>query len=210
MGRRSKISRLPPEIREEIGRLTDAGNSLDAILAKLREMDVADVSRSALGRHVQKMERVGVRLRQSRMMAEALAGKLGDQPGDQVARLNIELIHNLIHEVVTASEEAEGGEEAAAMKAMLQNPKALALFAEATERLTKASRHNAEFVKQLEDRAAARARREAATRAEGVARELGLTQETATLFKRRMLGIAGPPAAPAPPSATPDPTAPSP
>lgn len=188
MGRRSSIDRWPPALREEIGRLIDAGRTLDEMLAALRAIGAPDVSRSSLHRHTQKLDRVGARLRQSRMMAETLVRQLGDQPGDQVARLNIELIHTLLHDLLTVGEDE--GEEAAELAATMRNPKAVALVAEAAQRLTQASRTNAEFVAKLEARAADRAKREAAAAAEGVAREMGLTAETARLFKQRMLGLA--------------------
>ena len=64
MARPSSISRLPPEIREAIGALRQDGRTIDEILAKLRELaPAAEVSRSALGRHVQVLDRIGEQLR---------------------------------------------------------------------------------------------------------------------------------------------------
>src|SRR5690606_36749791 len=95
MPRPSSIDRLPPEIREEIGRLRARGRTIDEILAKLRELDV-DVSRSALGRHVKQLDQIGEELRRSRAIAEAMVERFGDAPESKVARLNIELAHALV------------------------------------------------------------------------------------------------------------------
>jgi len=58
MARPSSIERLPAELRELIGHLRERGRTIDEILAKLAELDV-DVSRSALGRHVQHLDAAG-------------------------------------------------------------------------------------------------------------------------------------------------------
>lgn len=187
MARRpSSIDRLPPEIREAIGRLRDHGRTIDEILDHLRSMEI-EVSRSALGRHVQAMEKVGERLRRSRAVSEALVRQLGDAPESKTARLNIEMMHSFVFDLLALAEES--GEEGEAMQAMLRNPKAVALISEAVERLTKASRHNADFVEQVEKRAAARAKTEAAKAVDAVAREKGLSADTLAAIKASIFGV---------------------
>ncbi len=190
MPRRSTVERLPKDLREEIARLrVDHGRTIDEILGKLRELDPeAAVSRSALGRHVQRLDRMSERLRRSRALAEGLARQLGDKPGDQVARVNIELLHSFLADALAAADE-EGSEEGEAVRQALLNPKGAALFAEAVERLTKASRHNAEFVAAVEKRAAERERKEAATRAETAARSAGLTGAVVEAIKASVFGV---------------------
>jgi hypothetical protein len=188
MPRPSTIDRLPGQVRELIGKLRqDRGLTIDEILDHLRQLDV-EVSRSALGRHVKGLAKMGERLRRSRAMAEGLARQLGDAPGDQVARVNIELLHSFIAEAFEAAEaqEDEAGQDIAAA---LRNPKGAALFAEAIERLTKASRHNQEFVEKIEARAAARAKQDAAKSAEAAGRERGLSAETIAAIKANILGV---------------------
>jgi hypothetical protein len=48
MPRVSTVKRLPSEIREEIHRLLESGQKLDAIVEHLRSMGVSEVSRSRL------------------------------------------------------------------------------------------------------------------------------------------------------------------
>jgi hypothetical protein len=187
MPRPSSISRLPGEVREAIGRLRDQGRTLDEILAHLAQLDV-EVSRSALGRHVKHLDKLGARLRQSRALAEGLGRTLGEAPGDQVARVNIELLHSFLAETLASADDAdsEHGEEA---RAALRNPKGAALFAEAVERLTKASRHNQDFVERIEKRATEAAKREAATSVEATARAQGLSSDVVATIKASVFGV---------------------
>ena len=188
MARPSTIARLPSEIREAIGRLRDQGRTLDEILTHLQGMEVT-VSRSALGRHVQQMDKVGERLRRSRAISEALVRQLGDAPESKTARLNIEMMHSFLFDFLASAEEgAEEGSEAAL--AHVRDPKSVALMAEAVQRLTTASRNNADYVARLEDRAAAKAKAGAARAAEAVAREKGLSADTVRAIKASILGVA--------------------
>jgi len=95
MARPSSIDRLPGELRQLIGELRDSGVTIDEILAKLNELG-AEVSRSALGRHVKGLDELGERLRRSRNVADVLAKRLGDAPESKQARVNIELMHSVI------------------------------------------------------------------------------------------------------------------
>lgn len=187
MPRPSSIDRLPAEIREAIGRLREHGKTLDEILDHLRAMEV-EISRSALGRHVQAMEKVGERLRRSRAVSEALVRQLGDAPESKTARLNIEMLHSFVFDFLASAEEAEGDTGAAA-QAMLRDPKGVALFAEAVQRLTQASRTNADFVAKVEDRATARAKAGAAKAVEAAGRAQGLSSETIASIKASILGV---------------------
>lgn len=189
MPRPSKIDRLPKEIREEIGRLRDAGRTLDEIMAALRALDAGEeISRTGLGRYVQRLDRMGERLRRSRQMAEALSRQLGDQPGDQVARLNMEALHSFLSDaLLAADEEGEAGDKA---RAALTNPMGAKLFAEALERLSKAQRNNQDFVEKLQRQAAERAKQNAAEAVEAEAREAGIGPELIAAIKRRVLGLA--------------------
>ncbi|MFZ2470195.1 MAG: DUF3486 family protein [Parvibaculum sedimenti] len=106
MGRLSKIDRLPSELKELIGRLRDQGRSIDDILTKLQELEPdLDVSRSGLGRHVQKIDAIGSRLRESRAIAEAVIAKLGENPDNRTARLNIELMHSNLMSLLAAQDD---------------------------------------------------------------------------------------------------------
>lgn len=108
VNRPSTIDQLPEEIRGLIGDLRRNGCTIDTILGKLRELDV-DVSRSALGRHVRGLNDIGERMRRSREMATALVDRFGDKTDNRLARLNLELMHSIVMETITAAAEDEDG-----------------------------------------------------------------------------------------------------
>lgn len=190
MPRLGKIDRMPREIREEIGRLREAGRTLDEIMAALHGLEAPDISRSGLGRYVKRLDRMGERLRQSRQVSEALVGQLGDRPGDQVARLNIEMMHTFISDLLFAAD--EDGEEGDAKRAIVTNPMAAKLIAEAVERLSKAQRLNQDFVLKTRQEAAAQAQREAAKAVEKEGRAQGLSNATIAKIKATIFGVKAP------------------
>lgn len=185
MARKSSVDRLGPEIRDAIGRLLDQGATLDEVLAHLEGMSV-EVSRSALGRYSKRLAKAGEALRRSRSVAEALVRRYGEQPESKTARLNIELLHGVILDLFMA----EGEEADADGKAALAgNPMGAMMLAKALEHLTKASRHDVEFIERAEKRAAERARKEAAASAEAVAQQRGISAETRQAIVAGILGV---------------------
>ncbi len=66
MARPSSVDQLPDDIRAEIGRLRMQGVTIDGILVHLRQLHGAtQVSRSALGRHIKGIEKLGERIRRA-------------------------------------------------------------------------------------------------------------------------------------------------
>lgn len=203
MGRRSSIEKLPESIRVEIGRLNQLGWTIDQILEHLRALlDVAP-SRSALGRHLQRTERTMRRLRETRQISEAVSRSLGDAPDSVAARVNAELLHGMIFDLLTLDGEEgarEAGEEGDARPPLAQDPLALGRIAKAVRDLAGAAKTNVEYITAAEARAAARARSEAlaeaADTAATVARESGLSAEAAARMRRDILGLRPPSTAP--------------
>jgi hypothetical protein len=98
--RPSSIDSLPEETKALIGKLRLQGRTIDDINNQLRAMDV-EVSRSALGRHLQKQAAIGERMKLSRDMATALVDRFGAEPDNRLARLNLEMMHSLVLDVMT-------------------------------------------------------------------------------------------------------------
>lgn len=185
------MDELPEEIRAEIGRLRIQGATIDRIVEHLRTLHGAAVSRSAMGRHVQKLDRIGERLKRSRAVAEALVRELGEQPESRTARLNIELMHNVILDLHMKAAEGEDVDEGGAA-ALAGNPEGAMMLAKALDHLTKASKADAEFVAKVEARATERAKKAAAAAAEAIGREKGLTRETTEAIKASIFGVTVP------------------
>jgi len=186
MTRPSSISKLPKEIRELIGRLREDGSSIDDIRKKLLELD-AEVSRSALGRHVKNLAQVGERMRRSRAMAEALTAKFGDQPDNQVARLNFELMHGIVFETLTAapgSDEEDESEETEGQPLTL-DPQQVKYLSGALKDLASAQSIDAARLMKIEEAAL----RKAVSRVDEVAKERGWSAETAAEVRAKIMGV---------------------
>jgi len=188
VSRPSSIDQLPEEVRAEIGRLRGMGWTIDQILEHLRELIDRAPSRSALGRHIQGLDKLGERMRRSRQVAEALVRELGDAPQSRAAALNIELLHSAVLDLFmkAADGEAVDGDGAAALAG---NPEGTMMLAKALDHLSRASKTNVEFVAAAEKRATERAKREAATAAETIARERGISGDTLAAIKAGILGV---------------------
>lgn len=187
MPRTSTVRRLPPGLREKIGQLLDQGRSLDEIKAALDSLG-ADVSRSALGRYKQQVDKVGEKLRRSREVAEALVSKLGDAPESKSLRLNVELMHGLLLDLaVNATAVEESGEEGG--KPVVLEPMDAMLLSKALDHLGRASKADAELVGKIREQAEAAARKAAAETAATAARKGGLSAESAEAIRRDILGI---------------------
>lgn len=176
MARPSTIQRLPAEVREMIGSLRENGRTIDEILAKLRELEL-DVSRSALGRHVQQIDAIGKEIRRSREVAEALVKQYGEAPEDRTARLNIQLMHGLVTRLMFTDDGQRIEFE----------PKEAMQMATALQKIVQASKQDAdrevvirkEFAKKLDDAIAAAEE----------AGEKGLSPERLSELRRGFLGV---------------------
>jgi hypothetical protein len=100
------------------------------------------------------------------------------------------MMHSFRFDFLASVEGGEGGEAGEEAQAHLRNPKSVALMAEAVQRLTVASRQNAEYIARVEDRAAAKAKAGAARAAETAARAQGLSADTIATIKASILGVA--------------------
>ena len=174
MARNSSIDRLPAAIREKIGQLRQAGKTIDEILEKLKELDV-DVSRLALGRHCKQLEEVSKSIRQSRIVAEALAKNFGDESENKVSQVNIELMHSLILKMMVNND----GET------ITMDSKDAFFMASSLQKLVQASKQNVENVIQLRKEFAEKA----AQAVEKAGKKKGISAENLDFIKREIFGI---------------------
>ncbi len=180
MAPRSTIDRLPKEIREELGRLREDGWTIDELLSKLQALRTEgrhdlDVSRSAVGRYIQTMDKVGERLRRSRAMAEGLVRQLGDEPDTKITRLNIELGQSLIFDLMNG-EDGEG---------VKLDPEQLMLLTTSLQKLASARKTDAELILRLQ----AEADKRAIVAMEATAKRKGLSKDVIADIKSDFLGI---------------------
>lgn len=177
----SSIDRLPEEVREQIGRLRVQGRTIDEILAHLKTLDV-EVSRSALGRHTKRLETLKERMQSSRDLALALADRYGDKPDNQLARLNLELLHSVVLQIVTASTPDDDGE----LQPVTFSPEDAMFLGRTLQSLASAQKTDSD--RQLI------VRREtaklAANKAEEVGKARGISAETMAAIVHAVLGVA--------------------
>ncbi|MCP9320119.1 DUF3486 family protein [Acetobacter persici] len=187
MAKASSVDKLPQEIRDEIDRLRANGHSIDEIITALRELDITDISRSSLGRHLHKREKLTAQLVRTKAMAEALAKRTGEGGASQFARANIELLHGIILDLHM---EADGeGDATSWLETLKGNPKGVEALAKALDHLTRASKTDAEFVKEIEAQTEARMRRQAEKAVNQVAKKQGLSTATVEALMAGMFGV---------------------
>lgn len=181
MPKPSSIDRLPEEIREEIGKLRRQGRTIDEILDKLRELLPEDQqpSRSAVGRHVKKIEVLGARIRASREMANALVDRLGDGGENKLLRLNAELMQGVITNLLVSDD----GEP------VTLGPKEAAFLANALQRIATAQKADADLVGKIRDEQRKEIEAEMKRKLEEAAGSGGFDAEAAE-EARRILGFA--------------------
>ncbi|AMK09641.1 DUF3486 family protein [Pseudodesulfovibrio indicus] len=174
MPRQSTIKRLPPAIRDRIGALLDQGRTLDEILTHLESMDV-QVSRSALGRYKQHIDKVSERIRRSREVAEAIVRNQGDAPESKTARLNIELLHGVILDMISQLPDGADnpGSDDAQSVLLTLSPRGAMEMAKAMDHLARASKQDADLIAKLREEARAEAEAEMDKAVEEVAKQDG-------------------------------------
>ena len=179
MVRASSIRRLDPRIVSEINGLFERGRTLNEILAKLRELGVSDVSRSALGRYKQSYDEVIASVRESRQVAEVLVKEFGKDSDPKAMRANIEMMQAIISRLtreITRNEKLD--------------VKQVAILSGAMESLGRASKTDIEMMAKAREQA----RREVEAEMRDRVRKLGTAQELKELsdaeLERRIAELA--------------------
>lgn len=180
MPKQSSILKLPEEVRSYISKIREQGYSLDEIKEALEQEFDIKVSRSTLHRYDKHVDRIGKRIRESRIMAESVARQFGDKPTSDVALANIEMLHTLIMDILVFAPEdgnkkLDGGD---AMK-----------IAIALEKLTKAHAIDTDRELKIRAEAAKEAKLKAAEAVDNVAKSQGLTRDTVQKIKQKILGV---------------------
>jgi len=177
--RPSTIDKLDKEVRELIGQLRiDHGWTIDEIRQRLVDMGQT-VSRSALGRHVRTLEDMAAELRETQMMATALARETGNADQSQMLDLNSQLLQANMFKLMLAAKDGEG---------IQLDAKAAKDFADALRSIALTRKTELDVVEKAEARAALKATREAAENATKAARAKGLSKDTVEAIRFAVLG----------------------
>lgn len=178
----SSIKRLPPAIKEKIDNLLAKNHTLDEIIEALDQLDLEDMpSRSALGRYKKDLKKISERVMRTRHVAEALATKFGDEPGSSIARVNIEVLHSLVLEMLTGGEDDE--------PVTLEPQKAM-FAAKALQSLASASKTDNDRIEQELEARLKQLKREMADHIEKVAdKSGGLSALAVEKIRSEVLGV---------------------
>jgi hypothetical protein len=190
MPKRKLIDRMPEEARNRIiARLRDEGvptvDEFYDVLAEVLAAHGMGTSRSAAHRAMDDFAALAEDLRRERLVAESIVAEFGDEPDSRVARANIEMMHAIISK---SMRNAETGGMA------VFDPEETMFLANAMQKLASAEKLTVERIRQLEHRAAERARRAAAEALDAEvekarsAGEKGFSFDTVLAIKERVLG----------------------
>lgn len=176
MGRTSKVRRLPPELREQLHSMLDAGVPLEEITAHLKAFG-ADISRSGLGRYKQQVDKVAARMRESRQMAEVLMDRMGaDAATGKGGAALIQMLTTLTTDyMVRRIDDPDAEMDVEVLRALARTVKDRAQAARATQ--------------DYDSRLREQIRLETVQVVESSAREAGLSAATINAIKSRILGV---------------------
>lgn len=180
MAPRSKVvTELTDEAKVELDRRLATGrHTLDELVGWLDELGFK-ISRSSLGRYSQEFEAVTEDIRATRELAKAVGRELEDMADGDATTVVVESLHALIFKV---------------RRQLLQDPdalnaKAVADLAKAAKDLSTALGLRAAMEMKIRVEVEKAVKKEAATAAEKVARERGLSADTIGAIKAQILGV---------------------
>lgn len=181
MARLSAADKWPSDIRELVGRLRGQGATIDAIRAKLQELDI-DVPRSTLGREIKELDGVIADIRRAREIAEAIGTRIDEGSASSTARGNIEMLQALTQKLMIAAR-GEGGDlsakDAKAYSEVLRN-----LASASKVDLDREVKLRDEVLRQLEEQKLA-----AAEAAEAEGRQRGMGEDELGFLRAKILGV---------------------
>lgn len=158
----SAVDLLPEQLKKIINGALRNGVTIDRArdlladaLAELDEEIAADItvpSRSAIGRHKQKLERIMRKYNDAKAIAEAAVAAFGEIDDDKLARLNVHMMEGAVQDIITAQTENR-----------TLTPAEAAHVARTLEALSRTKKNDNELVERL--RAQCKAEAEAAMRA---------------------------------------------
>jgi hypothetical protein len=181
MARRSSIEDLPKETQERLADLIREGWTLDEITKVLTDMG-AQVSRSAVGRYVQKQSMAMLRYQEAQAVAKVWVDRIEAEPDGDVARLLPQMLSAVAFSTIDAMSDAENGAEA--MDVML--------MAKAIKDLSGAKMSQAQLelkMREVREQARLKALEDAAKVVGEAARAQGMDEEQVDFWRRKVLGV---------------------
>ncbi len=172
---------MPPALKAELDRLLRENFTLDQVLAHLGKLggDESLPSRSSIGRYAKTFEAIAERMRRSQeitdRLVEAAGPSIADGKGFQVL---VQGFQSLAFDFLANVGEGQ-----------TLDAENLSFFARSLSSLAGAQKSDADRTFKIEERAAKKAREEAAVNAVTAARAVGLTADKVKQIERAVLGV---------------------
>ena len=184
-GKPSKIDLLPEAIKTKLNELLRDGRMTQKAIVELVNAEILasglseddTLSTAGVNRYSTKMETIGQSIRESREMAEVWVAKLGSKPSGDVSALLLEMLkENTFRAILKHAEDPDKVMPVGMIKDLTLG----------VQRIEQAAMANTKRAKEIRQAFA----EEAASAAETVAKQVGLTSDGARQIKNEILGIA--------------------
>lgn len=178
MAKQSKIDQLPKELKDLLNKLLKEGCSIDSITENLQSLG-ADVSRSGVGRHKQKIDKWREKVKECNAITDALAESLGSEVTNNASRVSIEMVRTSVMGLMS-------------MTTGNLDVKSIKLLSESIRNLETASKVSADRelkIKEETRKEYAEKAKKAASNVEKEAKSKGLTKDQVKMIKQEFLGI---------------------
>ena len=180
----TRLKEYAPEIRELVIKLRKQGRSIDAIRAKLEELDV-DIPRSTLGEFTKEIDAVAAQMEESRIFADAIVNRFGEDPESKTVRLNMQMMQTVIYKSLRKimSAEAEGKDNDGLTTRQLQE------LSKTIANMTQAAKTDAEFIAKVREEARKDACEKAAEAVTVAGKQQGLNESQVAFIRAEILGV---------------------
>ena len=186
MARTSSIKKLPTEMRAALHELLrdprvsqmNAAKTINDLLEKEGHED--RVSKSAVNRYAQRMEKVGRKLRESREISSMWMAKLGEQPEGKIGQLVNEMLRAMAFDLSSMMQDQELKPDDAPGAIKMVKEMAIAMH-----RLEQAASENTKRDQEIRKQVA----EEMANKVDEMATQRGMTKSDAQFWREEVLGM---------------------
>ena len=178
MSQKSSIESLPPELKAQIDDLIRSGKyTIDGLVVVIQEAG-EDRSRSSVGRYVVSRKKTMEIYEEANKMAESLAARFREDPESKVSKMLGQVIQGLTFN--TAQQMAENDKA---------KPSELMLLSATLKNIAGAEKISFEREQKIRKLAKEEAAKEAAAAVKEVQKSAGLSDESAEILRRKILGL---------------------
>lgn len=181
MARRSSIDDLPKETQNRLAELIRDGWTIDEITTVLKEMG-ATVSRSSIGRYVQKQSMAMLRYQEAQAVAKVWVDRIEAEPDGDVARLLPQMLGAVAFQTVESMSTSDDGAA----------PMDVRMMAAAIKDLSSAKMSQAQLelkMREVREQARIKALEDAAKVVGEAARAQGMDETQVDFWRRKVLGV---------------------